>query len=106
MDPREGWLFHCLLSLTAFRWRICYNYADNPLVVYQRVPSQYASAPQQQPPQGESSLFHGGTVAFMPSGAAGMMNEPMANAALQYGSHIAQSGGQLMQQNVRLKSHW
>lgn len=82
---------------------MCYRYGDGSLVVYQRVPSQYASAPQQQPPQGESSLFQGGTAAFIPSGAAGMMNEPMANAALQYGSHLAQSGGQLMQQNVRLE---
>lgn len=39
----------------------------------------------------------------MPSGTAGMMNDPMATAAMQYGSHLAQSGGQLMQQNVGLK---
>ena len=38
----------------------------------------------------------------MPSGAAGMINDPMASAALQYGSHLAQSGGNLMQQNVSL----
>lgn len=80
-----------------------YNCDDGLLVVYQRVPSQYASAPQQQPPQGETSLFQGGPATFMPSGAAGMINDPMATAALQYGSHLAQSGGQLMQQNVRLK---
>lgn len=73
---------------------------DDCVVVYQRVPSQYASMPQQQPPQGETSLFQGGPAAFMPSGAAGMMNDPMATAALQYGSHLAQSGGQLMQQNI------
>ena len=76
---------------------------DDCVVVYQRVPSQYASMPQQQPPQGETSLFQGGPAAFMPSGAAGMMNDPMATAALQYGSHLAQSGGQLMQQNVSWK---
>ena len=69
-------------------------------VVYQRVPAQYPSVPQQQPPQGEPSLFQSTPSNFMPSGTAGMMSDPMATAALQYGSHIAQSGGQLMQQNV------
>ena len=91
MDPREGSSFE-----------IHVNSIIVVIVVYQRAPSQYASIPQQQPPQGESSLFQGTTAAFMPSGTAGMMNDPMASAALQYSSHLAQSGGQLMQQNVSL----
>lgn len=73
-------------------------------LVYQRAPSQYTSVPQQQPPQGETAFFQPNSAPFVPSGAAGMVNDPMATAALQYGSHLAHSGGQLMQQNVSSQS--
>ena len=71
-------------------------------VVYQRSSSQYASAPQQQQqPMPGGTFFQDSGVPFSSPDVSNMMNDPMATAAIHYGSHLAQSGGQYMQQNVR-----
>ncbi|XP_065921008.1 protein YIF1B-B-like [Dysidea avara] len=73
-----------------------------PGEVYQRSSSQYAPIPQQQQqqPMPGGTFFQDGGVPFSPPNISNMANDPMATAAIHYGSHLAQTGGEYMQQNL------